>query len=221
MRARFLAFRAISQASTLAGFAFGGLALQTGKSSGWLLAAFAAIFLIGSSCRFMSAWFLSQHSEPSRGRYSMRQVPLREVFFRSRKTGGGTPIVLYLLAMQAAVQISGPDCALHARPTRDELFELYGPRGSGLFGQSHRVAALGSSGALRRATAALDIGGTSIVPIAALWLGSDFFANWQTSHVLEAGLVTIPVNLSAEFVYIGLIQLISGIVWAAYELACC
>jgi MFS family permease len=57
------------------------------------------------------------------------------------------------------------------------------------------------------------------VPIAGLWLGGDFFADWGTSQLLEAGIFTIPVNLSAEFVYLGVVQLISGIVWAAYELA--
>src|SRR4051794_13294737 len=59
LRARFLAFRSrLSQACTLAGFAFGGLALQAGKSSGWLVTAFAGIFVIGAGCRFLSAWFL-------------------------------------------------------------------------------------------------------------------------------------------------------------------
>jgi MFS family permease len=221
LRARFLAFRArISQACTLAGFAIGGLALQAGKSSGWLLAAFTAIFLIGSSCRFMSAWFLNRHSEPSHGKYSLRQVPMREAFFRSHKTGGRTPIVLYLLAMQAAVQISGPYFAPYMLGQREMSYLDYMVLvGIGYLGKVIALPLWGRVAHRAGAPRLLWIGGTSIVPIAGLWLGSDFFASWPTSRVLEAGAIAIPVNLSAEFVYIGLVQLISGIVWAAYELA--
>jgi MFS family permease len=221
LRAPFLAFRArISQACTLGGFVFGGLALQAGKSSGWLLAAFAVIFMIGSSCRFMSAWFLSRHSEPSRGRYSLRQVPIREVFFRSRKTGGGTPIVLYLLAMQAAVQISGPYFAPYMLGQREMSYLSYMVLvGIGYLGKVIALPLWGQVAHRAGARRLLWIGGTSIVPIAGLWLGGDCFTGWQTSRVLEAGVVAIPVNVSAEFVYLGLVQLISGIVWAAYELA--
>ena len=35
-------------------------AARWARPSGWLLAAFAGIFLIGSACRFLSAWFLSR-----------------------------------------------------------------------------------------------------------------------------------------------------------------
>jgi MFS family permease len=221
LRARFLAFRArVSQACTLAGFAFGGLALQTGKSNGWLLAAFAGIFFIGSSCRFLSAWFLSRHSEPSRGRYHLRQVPIREVFFRSPKTGGGTPIVVYLLAMQAAVQISGPYFAPYMLGQRDMSYLSYMVLvGIGYLGKVIALPLWGRVAHRAGAHRLLWIGGTSIVPIAALWLGGDFFTHWGTSRVLEAGMLPIPVSLSAEFIYLGSVQLISGIVWAAYELA--
>src|SRR4029079_10801231 len=54
LRTRFFACRArVSQACTLAGFITGGVALQLGKASGWLLATFGLIFLVGSSCRFL------------------------------------------------------------------------------------------------------------------------------------------------------------------------
>src|SRR5262245_38379349 len=86
LRANFFACRArISQVCTLTGFVVGGIALQLGKAQGWLLGAFAGIFLLGSACRFLSAWYLSRQSEPSRGRYVSRHVSLSEVF--SRTTG--------------------------------------------------------------------------------------------------------------------------------------
>ena len=36
----------------------------------------------------------------------------------------------------------------------------------------------------------LWIGGTSIVPVAALWLAADFFTPWQTTVVFPAGLAS-------------------------------
>jgi MFS family permease len=57
------------------------------------------------------------------------------------------------------------------------------------------------------------------VPIAGLWLVADLFTPWQTTLQLQIGSLTLPCHVSAEMAYLGLIQLISGIVWAAYELA--
>jgi MFS family permease len=65
----------------------------------------------------------------------------------------------------------------------------------------------------------LWIGGVSIVPIAALWLGADFFRPWQTSLEINLGFAKLALPLSAEMAYMGAVQLISGVVWAAYELA--
>jgi MFS family permease len=65
----------------------------------------------------------------------------------------------------------------------------------------------------------LWIGGTAIVPIAGLWVFSDLFDGWKTTLPIHLGVVQFDWTLSGEFVYIGCVQLISGIVWAAYELA--
>jgi len=65
----------------------------------------------------------------------------------------------------------------------------------------------------------LWIGGTSIVPVAALWLAADLFEPYFTTLRLNVALWSIDVPISAEMVYLGTIQLISGIAWAAYELA--
>jgi MFS family permease len=108
VRANYFACRArVSQACTLLGFIAGGLALQAGNASGWLLATFAAIFLVGSACRFLSAWFLSRQTEPSAGRYVSRQISPAEMFSRTQGDVGSS-LVWYLLAVQTAVQISGP-----------------------------------------------------------------------------------------------------------------
>jgi len=125
-----------------------------------------------------------------------------------------------LLAMQAAVQISGPYFAPYMLGQRDMSYFSYMILvGIGYLGKVIALPLWGRVAHRAGARRLLWIGGTSIVPVASLWLGSDYFAGWSTSHVLKAGFVNIPLNLSAEFVYIGVIQLISGIVWAAYELA--
>jgi MFS family permease len=220
LRAKFFACRArISQACTLAGFVAGGIALQVGKASGWLLAAFVAIFVIGSGCRFLSAWFLSRQSEPSRGRYQPRQVPVREVF--TRASGGvGTPLILYLLAVQSAVQISGPYFTPYMLAQENlSYFSYMVLIGIGYLGKVIALPLWGRVAHYAGARRLLWIGGTSIVPIAALWLAADLFTPWQTTLQLPLGGLTLPLHISAEMAYLGIIQLISGIVWAAYELA--
>src|SRR5262245_45686316 len=76
-RANFFACRArISQMCVLLGFAAGGIALHLGRGSGWELAAFVGIFVVGAICRFASAGILSQQSEVSAGKYHARPVTL-------------------------------------------------------------------------------------------------------------------------------------------------
>src|SRR5262245_17013636 len=199
LRARFFACRArISQMCTLAGFVAGGVALQIGKASGWVLAAFVAIFLIASACRFLSAWFLGQQSEPSRGRYQPRQVPLREVF--TLTTGDvGTPLIIYLLAVQVAVQISGPYFTpfmlVHQRLSYFSYMVLIG---IGYLGKVIAMPLWGRVAHRAGARRLLWIGGTSIVPVAGLWLAADFFRPWQTTLQIPLGSVTVPCHLSAE-----------------------
>ena len=165
VRANFFACRArISQICTLLGFVAGGIALHLAKPQalaarpqGWLLAAFAAIFLIGAACRFLSAWFLSQQSEPSAGRYETRHVSLGEIFSTDQRRRR-RPLVLYLLAVQTAVQISGPYFTpFMLAKQRLELFQLHGADRHRLSGQGDRPAAVGPRGPLcRGAAAAVD-----------------------------------------------------------------
>jgi MFS family permease len=209
LRTRFFAVRArVCQSATLAGFVIGALALEYGKSGGWLLSAFAGIFLLGAACRYASAWFLSRQSEPSRGRYPFRRVGLRQALVQQGRRAG-RPLVLYLLLMQAAVQISGPYFAPymlgHLRLSYVSFMILLG------LGFVGKVIALPLWGRVaHRAGAArlLWIGGTSIVPVAGLWLVAD----WLPPRTLFGG-------VSLEMVYLASVQLLSGFVWAAYELA--
>jgi MFS family permease len=220
LRANFFACRArISQMCTLAAFVTGGIALHLGKASGWLLAAFVGIFLIGSSCRFLSAWFLNRQTEPSRGRYQSRHVPLREVF--TKTSGGvGTPLILYLLAVQTAVQISGPYFTpymlAHEKLSYISYMLLIG---ISFLGKVIALPLWGRVAHYAGARRLLWIGGTSIVPVAALWLATDLFAPWHTTLRIHVAGLVMACPISAEMAYLCCIQLVSGIVWAAYELA--
>jgi MFS family permease len=220
VRANFFACRArTSQFCTLIGFAAGGLALQAGKANGWLLAAFVGIFLVGSTCRFISALFLTRQHEPSCGKYETRVVSLREVF--SRTSGDvGIPLVMYLLAVQTAVQISGP----YFTPfmlVKQELsyFSYMVLIGIGFLGKVIALPMWGRVAHYAGARRLLWIGGTSIVPVAGLWIFADLFEPWHTSLSLNLGFTTLALPVSAELIYIAAVQLISGLVWAAYELA--
>ena len=220
VRANFFACRArTSQFCTLIGFMAGGLALQAGKANGWLLAAFAGIFLIGSTCRFVSAMFLTRQHEPSCGKYETRVVSLGEAFFR---TSGdvGIPLVLYLLAVQTAVQISGP----YFTPfmlVKQELsyFSYMVLIGIGFLGKVIALPMWGRVAHYAGARRLLWIGGTSIVPVAGLWIFADLFEPWHTSLSLNLGFTTLALPISAKLLYIAAVQLISGLAWAAFELA--
>jgi MFS family permease len=207
VRANYFACRArISQTCTLLGFVAGGLALHFGKAGGWVTAAFASIFLVGSACRFLSAWFLSRQTEPSVGRYVSRQVSIREVF--SRTSGDvGMPLVLYLLAVQTAVQISGPyftPFMLSEKHQNLGYLSYMVLIGIGFLGKVIALPLWGRVAHIAGPRRLLWIGGVSIVPIAGLWI----FLGWLG-----------PEQVTARLIYIGVIQLISGLVWAAYELA--
>jgi MFS family permease len=220
VRANFFACRArTSQFCTLIGFMAGGMALHFGKAQGWVLAAFVGIFLIGSTSRFLSALFLTRQHEPSRGKYETRMVSLGEAFFRT-KGDVGVPLILYLLAVQAAVQISGP----YFTPfmlVKQELsyFSYMVLIGIGFLGKVIALPMWGRVAHYAGARRLLWIGGTSIVPVAGLWIFADLFEPWHTSFHVNLGFSTLTCPVSAELIYIGLVQLISGLAWAAYELA--
>lgn len=219
LRASFFACRArISQTATLMGFVVGGLALQAGKASGWLLSAFVGIFLAGALCRFTSAWFLSRQSEPARGRYELRHVALHSLL---KGTSGevGVPLVLYLLAVQTAVQISGPYFTPYMLAQRKLTYFSYMLLiGIGFVGKVLALPVWGRVAHYAGARRLLWIGGTAIVPVAALWIGADLFA-WETRLPLELAGWSVVLPLSGEMAYLAGVQLVSGIVWAAYELA--
>ena len=223
LRTRFFACRArVSQFCTMLGLMLGGAALQIGRTSAWQLTAFAGIFLAASACRFLSSFFLSRQCEPSGGHVPLRRVSFRQ-FFTDRRGSGGR-LVMYLLAVQVAVQISGPFFAPFM--LKDLL------AGDPLKYMNYlilvaicflaKVVALPMWGRVAHVAGArrlLWIGGIAIVPIAGLWLFADPLEGYKFSLALPLGFTTLHWQLTGELVYLALVQALSGIAWAAYELA--
>jgi len=223
LRTNFFACRArVSQFCTMLGLVLGGTALQFGKASTWQLQAFCGIFLAASACRFLSSIFLSRQCESSGGHAPLRRVSFRQ-FFADRRGNGGR-LVMYLLAVQVAVQISGPFFApfmlkdlLAGDPLKYmnylilvAICFLAKVLALPLWGRVAHVA-----GARRL----LWIGGIAIVPIAGLWLFADPLEGYKFSLALPLGFATLHWQLTGELVFLAMVQALSGIAWAAYELA--
>jgi hypothetical protein len=183
------------QAGILAGFAGGGLALEFGESLGRPLWAFATLFLGAAICRFVSAGFLSVQSEPVRIRSHGSTSGLRGALVRLRTHRDGR-LLIYLWGMQMAAQTASP---------------FYAPFMLGLLKFSYikymlivsaamatKAVALPTLGMLAHRFGArrlLAAGGMAVIPLSTLWIVS------QSTGFLLA------------------VQIVSGVCWAAYELA--
>jgi len=196
VRARYFARRTrVSQACVLLGFVLGGITLQAGMAWDRRLAAFAALFLVASICRFVSACFLARQSEPVPPGKRQRDVPLRDLWARLRRGNDGR-LLVYLLAVQVAVQISGPYFTPYMLRHLHFSYVDY----VSLVGVSYlaKVLALPALGHLAHRCGArrlLWLGGLGIVPLPALWL------------------------VSNSFPFLMVVQAAGGVAWAGYELA--
>lgn len=219
MRTKFFSCRSrTGQAFTLLGFATGGFALHWAKGNDVILPAFCGILLTAAATRFLSGVALLWQSEPMRGRIADRHVPLRQLFASTSKNGG--TLVWYLLAMQMAVQISGP--YFNSYLIRDQgisYFDYMLMIGVGFMGKVLATPFWGRFAQEAGAKRLLWVGGIAIIPISSFWVISDWFSVWQWTTPITLPGSTEQWVVSGEFIYLCLVQLISGVTWAAYELA--
>ena len=194
--ARYFAWRTrLCQAGTLAGIVAGGLTLQLGAQYHATLLCFAIVFAAAALCRTVAAGWLATQSEPAPPGPAIVLPRLRELLLFFTRGGCGRAFC-YLLAVQAAVQISGP----YFTPYMLGQLQLSYGRYVALLCASY-VAKMAFLPAWGRVAARygpqrlLWIGGLAIVPCSAVWLVSDSF----------------PYLLS--------VQVLSGVAWGAYELA--
>ncbi len=196
IRAHYFARRSRSaHVAVLCGIVLGGIGLQVGASLGHALLAFAILFSIAGAARFISAAILSRQTEPVKPDDQHRMVPARELLGRFRTAHDGR-LLLYMLAVQTAVQISGPYFTPYMLKNMELSYALY----LLLIATSYtaRIVALPTLGGFVRRIGAQRVmwyAGVCMVPLSALWL------------------------VSQSVIYLFFVQLIAGFVWAAYELA--
>lgn len=196
VRPGFFALRTrMGQAGVLAGFLAGGLALQYGKTNGHLLACFAAIFGAAAICRCFSAQYLFRQREVASRQNCQRTVSPWQLFQRVW-AGGSERMLLYFLAVQVAVQISGPYFTPYMlKHLNVSYIEYVSLLATSFLGKIVVLPAMGRLAYRFGTRPLLWVGGIGIIPISGLWLYTETFAQMMT------------------------LQFVGGVVWAAYELA--
>ena len=196
LRTRYFAWRTrLCQLGLLAGFVAGGVTLQAGTRAGHAVSVFALLFAGAAVSRLLSALSLARQSEPSPPRDSLGRLPFAQaVGFLTQGPSGR--LLLYILGMQMAVQVSGP----YFNPYMLAHLELSYTGYVVLICAAYvaKIVALPAAGHLVDRCGAdrvLWTSGALIIPLPVLWL------------------------VSHRFHYLFGVQLFSGCVWAAYELA--
>lgn len=196
IRPRFFAYRTrMTQIGLVTGLLAGGMALQFGKSHGQPLAAFALLFSIACASRCLSALFLARQSEPPPCPARLQGIDTAQVLRRFR-SGGGSGILFYLLAVQAAVWLSGPFFTPYMLKKLHLSYSSFAILTAAAV--TAKVISLPFFGRFAQRSGTkklLWIGGLGIVPLSGLWLVSD------------------------NFYYLMALQIVGGVAWAAYELA--
>jgi MFS family permease len=195
LRANYFARRTrFGQVGLLAGFTCGGIALQVGTRYGAALDVFAMLFLTATLFRLVSIYFLSSQREltqPTLPEFSPTTWPRAR---SPHSTARG--LLLYFLAVQVAVQISGP----YFNPYMLQHLHFSYAQYVLLVGAAYisRIVALPALGRVAHRYGArrlLWVGGIGIAPLSAAWLISDNF--W----------------------YLVALQLVVGVFWGSYELS--
>lgn len=192
VRAKFFGRRSrVAQFAVLVGLVGGGLALQAG---GDLVSTFAILFAIAAVARLISAGFLASQSEPQPVPERHRSVPIGAWITRSRRSNDGR-LLLYLLAVQVAVQVAGPFFTPYMlRELSFSYVDYLTVIGTSFLAKMLVLPFVGSLAHRFGALPLLRAAGIGIIPMSSLWILSD----------------------SLGFLLI--VQIVSGAIWAAYEL---
>lgn len=196
IRARFFAWRTrLVQLGTLLGFVAAGITLQYGKSQNATLIAFAALFAAAGFSRFVSAMALARKTEPVAPSHADRHVSLREFAARIGRTADGK-FLLYLMAVQAAVQLSGPFFTpFMLKQLKLDYVSYTILVASAFAAKMLSLPWLGHVAHRYGARKLLLWGSLGIMPLSAMWLVSNNFA------------------------FLVALQVAGGVAWAGYELA--
>lgn len=188
------------QVATLVGLVAAGFILQAGKPAdgyvhGEPLLAFALIFVIAGFSRVISAYFLASQSEPQPMPEDHREVPVRELIRRA-KGRGDMRLLAYMLCVTLTVQFSAPYFATYMLADLQLSYsEFLSLLAAAYISKSVVLPSLGGLVRALGTRTMLWIGGLGIIPLPWLWTVHDSFT-WLLA-----------------------VQVISGLLWAAYELA--
>ncbi|MFG0259242.1 MAG: MFS transporter [Phycisphaerales bacterium JB041] len=199
IRARYFARRTrIIQLGTVVGLLGAGTALNAAKGNPDNSAAvgiFAILFLSAAAFRFYASRCLAAQSEPEPLPRDFRSVSPRQFLARWR-TGHDARLLGYMLLVQIAVQTSGPFFTPFMLVRLELSYATYMVLIAVSFLSRMLVLPfLGRLAQRRGPRAVLLVGGLGLIPASALW------------------------SLGDSFWYLMAIQMFSGAVWAAYELA--
>jgi hypothetical protein len=196
--ARFFSRRTrLSQLGLLIGFALGGFLLEAAsrRSLGTVTVPFTLLFLIAAGSRITSARLLASHHEPRPPAAEPAARGLRSMV-RSLRVDADRQVLVYLLVAQAAVYISGP--YFNPYMLGQLRLDYLGYMVLTCAAMAAKVVFLPALGRLAErwgASRLLWAGGLAVAPTPVLWLVSDRLA------------------------YLFALQVYSGMVWAAFELA--
>ena len=108
VRLRYFAWRTrVGQWGIVAGFLLGGVGLHLAARDGRYLGIFSLLFLVAAASRLTSASLLARQREPLHPA-NLRPLPPARGMIRFLTDGADGRLLLYLLAVQAAVQIAAP-----------------------------------------------------------------------------------------------------------------
>jgi MFS family permease len=181
--------------AVLVGIVGGGIVLHEFAEAHRTLIAFAIVFATAGIARFVSAHFLARHTEPIKPDQRHRMVPARELLARFRHKPDGR-LLLYMLAVQTAVQVSGPYFTPFMLGNMKMTYFNY----LLLIATAYcaRILLVPRWGAVARRVGTMRVlwvAGTALIPLSSLWL------------------------ISQNITFLFCVQLASGTIWGAYELA--
>ncbi len=196
IRPRFFAKRTrLIQLATFSGFLLGGgILFVSGKLENVLLG-FALLFGIAAIARAISVAYLAMHRVNER-EYPFKQAAHLSIAENTEESKRlGVRLIVYLASMQAFVQFSGPffvPYMLKELALSYQQFVLL--VGVAFVSKALSMPMWGSLAKRRGGKYILAVGGVAVIPLASLWTISDSVA------------------------WLCLVQAISGVTWAAYEL---
>ncbi|TWU47003.1 MFS transporter [Rubripirellula reticaptiva] len=198
-RARFFSKRSrLQQTCTFVSLMIAGLILHWTSKNGIALIGFAGLFCAAAGFRLVSAGFLHRTREPKTKNQPIESTtkPVADLGqIASTDTRPAMRLLAYLVAMQVFIQLSGPYFVPYMLGQLEFGYGVYVSLVAIAF--LSKVISLNFWGRIAERSGASKVlwfGGIGLVPLASLWI------------------------LSTNLYWLALIQILSGIAWAAYEL---